>query len=178
MTCRTGCPTQDCGSSTRCKRCERELPDCQWYFYKSGRDKGLRVYPCRDCNNAARVASRSTEANREASRRWREENPRATRAIRLKAMYGITMASYEAMLAAQGGGCAICNSEHAGPGGSFRVDHDHSCCPGKKSCGQCVRGLLCNTCNVGVGMLRDSEDLLRRAAEYVGSWKQVPLRVS
>lgn len=42
------------------------------------------------------------------------------------------------------------------------VDHDHGCCPGEKSCGACVRGLLCGGCNSAAGML--GEDPARAAA--------------
>lgn len=31
------------------------------------------------------------------------------------------------------------------------VDHDHHCCPGSASCGQCVRGIICQRCNSGIG---------------------------
>lgn len=80
--------------------------------------------------------------------------------------YGITAAQYDAMLAAQGGGCAIC-TEQCSTGRRLAVDHDHSCCPGEKTCGKCIRGLLCGACNQGIGKLRDSPRLLIAAASYL-----------
>lgn len=48
------------------------------------------------------------------------------------------------------------------------VDHDHACCPGKISCGKCVRGLICNPCNKGVlGHFRDDVKCLIRAITYI-----------
>lgn len=70
--------------------------------------------------------------------------------------YRLTVQEYEAILMNQNGLCAICKTNE--PGGRWNiwnVDHDHKCCPGKKSCGKCVRGLLCQTCNVILGMLED-----------------------
>jgi hypothetical protein len=32
-----------------------------------------------------------------------------------------------------------------------RVDHDHACCPGRQSCGECVRGFVHHSCNIGIG---------------------------
>lgn len=63
--------------------------------------------------------------------------------------YGLTPEQFDAMLEAQGGGCAICGHSDR----SLEVDHDHTCCPGKKTCGKCVRGILCRRCNRGLGCL-------------------------
>lgn len=47
------------------------------------------------------------------------------------------------------------------------VDHDHSCCPGEGSCGNCVRGLLCWYCNAAAGMLSDEPKRLIGLADYI-----------
>lgn len=78
-------------------------------------------------------------------------------------------------------GCMICNLNllvlYLPPGGSKKrarlaVDHDHECCPGQHSCGKCVRGFLCDQCNTGVGMFRDSPAFLHNAAEYIKRYHQ------
>lgn len=62
-------------------------------------------------------------------------------------MYRISRDEFFGRLRAQGNGCAICGSSCELPS-QYHVDHDHSCCPHGKSCGKCIRGLLCPTCNV------------------------------
>jgi predicted nucleic acid-binding Zn ribbon protein len=52
------------------------------------------------------------------------------------------------------------------------IDHDHACCPQEKACGRCVRGMLCQPCNVGLGMFRESPALLHRAARYLEAGKR------
>jgi len=71
--------------------------------------------------------------------------------------YGIRIEDKEAMWSAQEGICVICpeqidvNTSH--------VDHNHE--TGK------VRGLLCNRCNMGLGLFQDSFEILLSASEYL-----------
>jgi hypothetical protein len=81
--------------------------------------------------------------------------------------YGVTSDQYGQMLADQGGKCAICDATESADGSSLAVDHDHACCPGRRSCGKCVRGLLCRDCNQGIGNFRDNPHRMRSAADYI-----------
>ncbi|MFK0175678.1 endonuclease VII domain-containing protein [Streptomyces xanthochromogenes] len=66
----------------------------------------------------------------------------------------------------QGGLCAICGNRPKG-GRQLAIDHDHTCCADERSCGKCVRGLLCGPCNVGVGMFQDDAEIMRKAIAYL-----------
>jgi hypothetical protein len=89
----------------------------------------------------------------------------------LRSTFGITESRFLDLLAAQGGGCGICGTampwSETARLQNFSVDHDHACCPGKKSCGRCVRGLLCNRCNRALGQFGDDAGTLRRAIAYL-----------
>ncbi|MFB7178476.1 endonuclease domain-containing protein [Streptomyces sp. NPDC056257] len=74
------------------------------------------------------------------------------------------------MLEGQGNCCAVCRSGFT-EGDRPHIDHDHSCCPGKKPCGKCVRGLLCGRCNTGLGQFKDSMTFLRAAISYLESFR-------
>lgn len=66
--------------------------------------------------------------------------------------YNMTKIEYADMYLQQEGKCKIqvCDRE------ATHIDHDHKCCPGRKSCGACVRGLLCDPCNRDLGMLENA----------------------
>ena len=82
--------------------------------------------------------------------------------------YKMDLSQYGEKLAAQGGGCAICGSKKPGQSENyFEVDHDHTCCSGIRSCGRCVRGLLCSGCNQGISRFQDDAERLRKAADYL-----------
>jgi hypothetical protein len=78
---------------------------------------------------------------------------------------GVTEAEYLAMLDAQGNACAMCRRPFAADERVF-ADHDHACCPAQvdqiaKTCGKCIRGLLCFRCNTALGYIelyRDRAD--------------------
>lgn len=100
----------------------------------------------------------------ELSREWNKKNPSRRAAFNrkhnLSANYGITQSDYDSMLVAQNGRCAICLTDSpTGKWKVFAVDHCHTT--------GLVRGLLCNECNRGMGLLKDSAELLRKAADYL-----------
>lgn len=85
------------------------------------------------------------------------------------ARYGFDRSTVERMLVEQGG-CAICRTEvprAVGFRNGWHVDHDHKCCPGDRTCGKCIRAILCADCNKLIGMARDSAELLLQAATYL-----------
>jgi hypothetical protein len=47
------------------------------------------------------------------------------------------------------------------------IDHDHSCCDKMRSCGKCVRGLLCSQCNTALGLLSDDEKKIKSLIKYL-----------
>lgn len=80
------------------------------------------------------------------------------RRYRIKSAYGISLERYDEILLSQYGACAICGS-HPQEGARLVVDHDHTT--------GVVRGLLCRKCNLGIGHLGDSVELLLKAIQYL-----------
>ncbi|WP_428832051.1 endonuclease domain-containing protein [Gordonia cholesterolivorans] len=66
------------------------------------------------------------------------------------------------------GVCAICGEPPSGQ--RISVDHDHSCCPGNRTCGCCIRELLCGKCNTLIGMADEDERRLEQAIAYLRRW--------
>lgn len=93
----------------------------------------------------------------------RERAKERRRTLRL---YSITAERFDELLVAQHGCCAICGTNDPG-GRPWHIDHDHACCRGKGSCGQCVRGLLCTNCNLLLGHAGDNPARLLQAIHYL-----------
>lgn len=118
---------------------------------------------------------KGTGSSAERSRRWRlahpgykhANDPEYQRRYGLKRRYNTTPEAIDAMLEAQGGGCAICGGEATGKG--WHVDHDHDT-------GE-VRGILCFGCNVGLGNFNDNIDRLQCAADYLKRYEGKTLGV-
>jgi len=82
----------------------------------------------------------------------------------IKRTYGITYEQYEKLLEQQNHSCAICKSKISSSRTSrLFVDHCHDSLE--------VRGLLCSSCNHGLGLFKDSPTLLKRAIHYLSSGK-------
>jgi hypothetical protein len=140
-------------------------------FHKNRRSWDGLYDRCKDCNseisNAWHRKNAQDDEYREAKNQrqaeWRaankgEKQTRANKRYNLKQLYGITIKQFEQMLAAQDYRCAICPRSLKGRG-TAHVDHDHR--TGR------VRGILCTSCNNGLGRFQDSPATLRRAARYL-----------
>jgi len=80
--------------------------------------------------------------NKDYQRAWIAENRGRTAINKMWTLYRLRPADLEALREAQDDACALCRrrfDEAHVP----HVDHDHRCCAGERSCGKCVRGLLC-----------------------------------
>lgn len=80
--------------------------------------------------------------------------------------YGLSMDDYMDMEKAQNKLCAICKKSELHKK-RLSVDHDHACCPGLTSCGNCIRGLLCSNCNMVLGNAKDNIEILKAAIKYL-----------
>ena len=83
----------------------------------------------------------------------------STRRNRYKRDFNLTVDEYNAILASQGGGCAICGITTSASGKLFPVDHNHKT--------GAVRGILCDPCNRGLGFFKDNPSLLIKASNYL-----------
>ena len=75
--------------------------------------------------------------------------------------YGITLEQYNTLLAKQDYKCAICGKNETEDvyGRVLCIDHNHE--NGK------IRGVLCHSCNRGLGMFHDNIDILNGAIKYL-----------
>lgn len=84
------------------------------------------------------------------SNAYQKAYPEKHRAYQRKSKYGLTLQQQTELLST---GCMICGQT------ATHIDHCHST--------NTVRGALCNNCNTGLGMFKDSQELLKRAVFYL-----------
>jgi hypothetical protein len=164
-----------------CKKCNIEKPLDE--FYKNSGGKDGKHSKCKLClcivskiwsqNNPEKVKNtiRKWQKNNPdkvntVNSNWRKNNPEKAKEADLKKNFGITLAQYNEMCKKQNHKCAICNQPETslatnGKVKALSVDHDHK--NGK------IRGLLCKACNCAIGLLKDNNELLIKAAYYVTS---------
>lgn len=127
---------------------------------------GYLTWKCKPCQAqyARDYRAKNRERKRAVDREHYHQNKDMHRNSYLQRTYGISLEDYNLHLAEQGGLCKICGNPPSGKGigGRLHVDHDHVT--------GAYRALLCNNCNLGLGNLQDSAELLRKAADYLDSF--------
>jgi len=139
-----------------CKDCFREYAD-KWNEANPGKSRKM----IKDWEDKNKAQVRTYRSN------WNKLNPDKRLEIYLRSKYGISLIFYNDMLTSQNGCCAICEKPQSDLKRRLCVDHDHACCSGEKSCGKCVRGLLCTTCNRILGIFEDDKKVLLNAIKYL-----------
>jgi len=145
-----------------CTKCEVDKLEDGFYWHKNG---GRKSSLCKPCYNESRkdYNEKWREANAEHVVEYRVKNYNSEARLELhyKKEYNITLQDYDDMYESQEGKCKICGSTDAKTpkNGRFCVDHDHST-------GE-VRGLLCSSCNRGIGLLQDDPDVVLNAYKYL-----------
>ena len=99
------------------------------------------------------VAKYSASPKGKATHKRYNSSP-TRKVVELCLKYGITQEFYNTLMVSQRHVCAICENS-----AKLVIDHDHI--TGK------VRGLLCNSCNTGIGFLGDSPKRLKKAITYL-----------
>lgn len=95
-----------------------------------------------------------------STRSWRkQQGAQALRERTQRQLYGITQREL-------GSACAVCGTQER-----LCVDHDHKCCRGAKSCGKCVRDVLCVSCNTLVGRIESNPERVALINGYLALWK-------
>jgi hypothetical protein len=144
-----------------CPKCGATRP-LSFFSSDISKKDGLNVV-CRECQSTKNKASyaKNRERNLARVRAWNLANPQKRALIKkrgyLKSAYGLSWEDYEKRMSEQSGQCAICKGSMS----PAFVDHDHT--TGK------VRGLLCNACNLALGLFKDSESNLLAAVAYLKS---------
>lgn len=157
-----------------CRKCKAEKDPSAFYKdarFPDGVDihcaecRKIKVKAWRDANleKARKVSidsyAKNPAPNRMRAAAWHLNNRAKARKHALKFRFGITPEHYAAMLKSQDECCGICGAHQSSLKQNLSVDHDHET--------KHVRGLLCGTCNTGLGHFKDNPKLLENALVYI-----------
>jgi hypothetical protein len=166
----------------KCSTCGDVKPIELFHIDRSKKDG--RKHQCRVCTNIGKARWRNANRehvnkskmesylrNREKYLAYSRSSKRrlATFKWKLETHFGITEQQFDQMLQDQGGCCAICGK---GPEEANGHRHKHRLCVDHDHKTGVVRGLLCTTCNSGLGCYRDDPELMANAIEYLLKQKE------
>lgn len=133
-----------------CSKCKRDLPESSFSKKSSSKSRGYS-YSCKQCHNEYNRTKwyvKNAESQKKANRTWKAKNKTKVYAYK----YGLTEEQLLELLAH--GKCEVCGSTE-----DLCIDHCHDT--------GIVRGLLCSSCNKGLGFFKDDPVLLTEAIKYL-----------
>jgi hypothetical protein len=146
----------------KCGKCRQIKPILD--FHKSTRkdrinSDGYRAI-CKDCRNLHRAEQRQINKIAILKHEQTPEYKEKARACAIKRNYGITISDYNNLENAQHNLCAICQKpEKHKHKKRLSIDHCHKT---KK-----VRGLLCHSCNIVLGLIKENLGILDSIKQYL-----------
>ncbi len=150
-----------------CRMCLLTLPLDDFRMTRQKKKRMRRSSYCKKCTreNTKNWIAANKERQKLNDKKYRsahkKEHKENNRKLLLMSNYGLTVESYNGMLAKQNFMCAICKRTDSGNKNhsSLLVDHCHE--TGK------IRGLLCNPCNQAIGLFKDNPQTMMVAIEYI-----------
>jgi len=142
-----------------CRDCGLELELSE--FPKAPTNKGGHSTRCKKCLSIYQIKGRRKkyplkkrrhEGYLTGTKDWKKS-------CYLFAKFGVTLREYNEFLSKQNGKCKICGIPIEQCHKMLAIDHDHTT--------GLIRGLLCQPCNLGLGLFKDNVELLRSAINYL-----------
>lgn len=145
----------------KCAKCKISKELSPENYNRETRDKQGFCRYCRACKRQYNIDNldRRVASNVRCKLRDPEGYKMRAKTKRMKALYGMSLQDYQDRFSAQGEKCLICEARDS----DFHVDHCHST-------GE-VRGILCGTCNRGLGQFKDNITILLSAVDYLNQSK-------
>ena len=141
-----------------CRKCGDSLTSDNW-FPSSMRSYNYECKVCAVKRNSLNRKKRGEEYL-EKRRAYGKTRVRKNRCANLQRTYGITAEEWDRLFESQGSCCKICKTKDK-PKSGWHTDHCHE--------EGFIRGILCHSCNTGIGKLKDDVMLLERAIKYINS---------
>jgi hypothetical protein len=136
----------------RCSKCKIEKILSDFYIEKGGKAEGKPTAWCKQCcaEQSKKYYANNKVKSKQAHKEWVENNKERVAFTKAKSSYGISEELYKKIKRT----CAICFDSK-----NLVIDHSHQ--SGR------IRGMLCSSCNKGLGFFKDNPMLLSRASDYV-----------
>lgn len=143
----------------KCRICKEDKDLSE--FYKNNSKKNNINSECKECSKEFRkeyYQNNKEKINKNVTA-WIKNNPKRHKHNELMRKYNITYEGYIVLEKQQKAMCIICGKTKEENGQDLAVDHCHKT--------GIVRGLLCKSCNRGLGMFQDNPKLVLTAYRYL-----------